>query len=236
MTCVTPCSSKGLWPWCAYDSQSMIMLPFMAKRNDPIIRGGCVHAPSCLTLCDPMDCSPPGSSVLGVFQGRILEWIAVASSMGSSWPQELNSHLLRLLHWQWILPRPSGKSLSWVGLIKWVLPWKWGEATPDSPGLEESEKLCCGPPLERLGGEDLRAALSWLSARKCDLSPANARNRIQLKIWMSQTVFRVPDKIGALAHTMISALWEPEQRAQLHHPRASDPWKLYNSNYESKSW
>ena len=108
--------------------------------------------------------------------------------------------------------------------------------TPDSPsGLEESEKLCCGPPLERLGGEDLRAALSWLSARKCDLSPANARNRIQLKIWMSQTGFRVPDKTGALAHTMISALWEAEQRARLHRPQASDPWKLYSSNYESKS-
>ena len=130
MTCVTPCSWKGLWPWCACDSQSMIMLPFMAKEKWSHIWGGCVHAPSCLTLCDPMDCSPPGSSVHGIFQGRILEWIAIASSMGSSWPQELNSHLLRLLHWQWILyPRPSGKSLSWVSLIKWVLPWKWGEAT-----------------------------------------------------------------------------------------------------------
>ena len=31
-------------------------------------------AQSCLTLCDPMDCSPPGSSVLGILQARILEW------------------------------------------------------------------------------------------------------------------------------------------------------------------
>ena len=30
---------------------------------------------SCLTLCDPMDCSPPGSSVLGILQARILEWV-----------------------------------------------------------------------------------------------------------------------------------------------------------------
>ena len=32
-------------------------------------------AQSCLTLCDPMDCSPPGSAVLGVLQARILEWV-----------------------------------------------------------------------------------------------------------------------------------------------------------------
>ena len=32
---------------------------------------------SCLTLCDPMDCSPPGSSVHGILQARILEWVAI---------------------------------------------------------------------------------------------------------------------------------------------------------------
>ena len=35
-------------------------------------------------LCDPMDCSPPGSSVHGIFQARILEWSAISSGMGSS--------------------------------------------------------------------------------------------------------------------------------------------------------
>ena len=40
---------------------------------------------SCRTLCDPMDCSPPGSSVLGILQARILEWIAISLSRGSSW-------------------------------------------------------------------------------------------------------------------------------------------------------
>ena len=37
-------------------------------------------AQSCLTLCDPMDCSPPGSSVHGIFQARVLEWVAFAFS------------------------------------------------------------------------------------------------------------------------------------------------------------
>ena len=39
---------------------------------------------SCLTLCDPMDCSLPGSSVHGVLQARILEWVAISSSRKSS--------------------------------------------------------------------------------------------------------------------------------------------------------
>ena len=42
---------------------------------------------SCLTLCDPMDCRSLGSSVHGILQARILEWVAMPSSRGSSWPR-----------------------------------------------------------------------------------------------------------------------------------------------------
>ena len=45
-------------------------------------------AQSCLTLCDPMDCSPPGSSVHGILQARILEWAAFSFSRGSPWPRD----------------------------------------------------------------------------------------------------------------------------------------------------
>ena len=48
----------------------------------------CVYTQSCLTLCDPVDCSPPGSSVHGILQARILEWVAISSSRGSSWPRD----------------------------------------------------------------------------------------------------------------------------------------------------
>ena len=41
-----------------------------------------------MTLCDPRDCSPPGSSVHGILQARILEWVAVSFSRGSSWPRD----------------------------------------------------------------------------------------------------------------------------------------------------
>ena len=46
-----------------------------------------VCAQSCLTLCDPIGCSPPGSSVHGISQGRILEWFAISSSRGSLQPR-----------------------------------------------------------------------------------------------------------------------------------------------------
>ena len=43
---------------------------------------------SCLTLCYSMDCSPPGSSVHGTLQVRILEWVAMPFSRGSSSPRD----------------------------------------------------------------------------------------------------------------------------------------------------
>ena len=50
-------------------------------------------AQSCLTLCEPMDCSPPGSSIHGIFQARILEWGATAfsTSEGSKWLSEIDT-------------------------------------------------------------------------------------------------------------------------------------------------
>ena len=50
---------------------------------------------SCLTLYDPMDCSLPGSSVHGILQARILEWVAMPSSRGSSPPREPGSSALQ---------------------------------------------------------------------------------------------------------------------------------------------
>ena len=43
---------------------------------------------SCLTLCDPMDCRLPGSSVHGILQARILEWVAISFSRESSRPRD----------------------------------------------------------------------------------------------------------------------------------------------------
>ena len=54
---------------------------------------GCVHTKLfqlCLTLCNLMVCSPPGSSVHGILQARILEWVAMPSSRGATWPRDQN--------------------------------------------------------------------------------------------------------------------------------------------------
>ena len=48
----------------------------------------CSVTQSCPTLCNPMDCSLPGSSVHGIFQARMLEWIAIPFSRGSSQPRD----------------------------------------------------------------------------------------------------------------------------------------------------
>ena len=48
----------------------------------------CLVTQSCLTLCSPVDCSPPGFSVHGILQARILEWFAMPSSRGSSQPRD----------------------------------------------------------------------------------------------------------------------------------------------------
>ena len=50
-------------------------------------------------LCDPMDCSPPGSSVHGIFQARILEWVAISSFRRSLGPRD-QTCVSCLLHWQ----------------------------------------------------------------------------------------------------------------------------------------
>ena len=54
---------------------------------------------SCLTLCDPVHCSPPGSSVLGILQERVVEWVAMPSSRGSSQPRA-QTRISCLQRWQ----------------------------------------------------------------------------------------------------------------------------------------
>ena len=67
-----------------------VAFPFSKESSQP--RDGTQSesevAQSCPTLCDPVDCSLPGSSVHGILQARILEWVAISFSRGSSWPRD----------------------------------------------------------------------------------------------------------------------------------------------------
>ena len=60
----------------------------------------CMCAQLCLTLCDPMDYRPPGSSIHGIFQARILEWVATSCSRGSSRPRDWTQV-------SWVAGRPA---------------------------------------------------------------------------------------------------------------------------------
>ena len=71
--------------------------------------GVCPFVLLCPTLCDPMDCSTPGTSVHGISQARIPEWVAISSSRGSS-------------------PLRDWTSVSWIG--RWIL---YQRATWEAP-------------------------------------------------------------------------------------------------------
>ena len=100
-------------------------------------------AQSCPILCDSMDCSLPGSSVHGIFQARVLEWVTISFSGGSFQPrdwarvscktgrhfitrEDLLSHKGR--PWSennWLLRFP-GSNGGWDGWIASPLQWTWG--------------------------------------------------------------------------------------------------------------
>ena len=68
-------------------------------RRNYSVRAAPFPAQSCPALCDPMDCSPPGSSVHGISQVRILEWDAISSSREPFLPRD-QTQVWSLLHRQ----------------------------------------------------------------------------------------------------------------------------------------
>ena len=100
-------SSKNLW----FMERNCSAVTAVVSNT---IRCLCMHAKSlqsCPTLCDPMDRSPPRSSVHEILQARVLEWVAKSSSRGSSQPRDLSC--ISYVSWmsrQGSLPRaPPGR-------------------------------------------------------------------------------------------------------------------------------
>ena len=79
---------------------------------------------SCPTLCDPVNCSLPGSSVQGIFQARIPEWMAVPLSRGSSRPRDQT-------HISYVSPALAGRffttSAPWEACTPYDLLNKWAD-------------------------------------------------------------------------------------------------------------
>ena len=92
---------------------------------------------SCLTLCDSMDCSPPGSSILRSLQARKLEWVVISFSRGSSRPRHGTRILLHLLRRKaGALPRCHLGSLRMPRTEAAKSPWDPGDpAGPQQGGM-----------------------------------------------------------------------------------------------------
>ena len=71
----------------------------------------CMNAQSCPTLCEPMDCNPPGASVHRIFQARILEWVAISSS--GNLPNTGIEPMSPALAGRFFTTEPPGKPLNW---------------------------------------------------------------------------------------------------------------------------
>ena len=89
-------------------------------------------------LCDPMNCSPPRSTVHGISQARILEWVAVPHPRGYSWPREPGVSCL--LHWQAdSLPRTTGEVQLYANMV--------AQMVKNQPAIQETQ-------VQSLGQED----------------------------------------------------------------------------------
>ena len=82
--------TKLTGPWDSSGKNSRVGCHFLLQCMK--VKSESEHAQSCRTPSDPMDCSPPGSSIHGIFQARVLEWVAIAFSIGCTW----NSQICRL--------------------------------------------------------------------------------------------------------------------------------------------
>ena len=117
----------------------------------------CLVAQSWPTLCYPMDCALPGSSMHGISQTVILEWIAISYSRGSSWPRDwtcisctgrwipyhcttwearINRHKLLYIKWASLVARlvknPPAMRETWAWSLGWEDPLEEGKATYSS--------------------------------------------------------------------------------------------------------
>ena len=107
-------ASDGLYPETHAQIISMMRFrTFELMRFWTWIDAMCLVTQSCLTLCDTVDCSLPGS--LGILQARILEWVAMPSSRGSSQPRDwtqVSCNCRRSLYW--LSPQGRPRILEWI--------------------------------------------------------------------------------------------------------------------------
>ena len=98
--------SSPSWAWNSFDWSQIVFCDFLQQNNTLHFSlfwfNFSVYVLSHVWLCDPIDYSPPDSSIHASFKARILEWIAISSFKRFSQPMDQNG-LMSLLHCRWIL-------------------------------------------------------------------------------------------------------------------------------------
>ena len=123
----------------AWETYSLAGWPILAETWGWAVP--CLITQSCPTVCDPLDCSPQGSSVHGILQARILEWVAIFLLQGIFLTQGSNPHLLCLLHWQ-----AGSLPLSYLGILtRFPLPYFLSPLC-----VSPSKQMFCFPSLSPL--------------------------------------------------------------------------------------
>ena len=135
--------SDSVWP---YGQQpTRLLRPWNSPGKNTGV--GCRSFSTCAslypTLWGPIDCSPPGSSVHGIFQARILAWVAIFSSKGSS--QLRDQNLVSCIADGFSTPEPLRKPLDISDIfLKWKGLWLASLHTHSLVSFEKVVKMCFG--------------------------------------------------------------------------------------------
>ena len=116
------CYQSTLFPGC-------FLFFFLSKESESEV------AQSCLTLRDPMNCSPPGSSTHWIFQARVLEWVAISFSRASSWPRDPTRtyHIVGRRFTVWVTREDSSFQFSCSVVSNSLQPHESQHARPPCP-------------------------------------------------------------------------------------------------------
>ena len=133
-------------------------------------------------LCDPIDCSPPGSTVHWIFQARILEWVAIFYSRGSSQPSDLTHISYASCIGREILFHCATWEALWFSRVKAKI----------APNLNREERL---NSLKHKFGEILRAGGGMILSQLCLIIGFSERKRILSYIFMTAGSFTTWSKV-----------------------------------------
>ena len=155
----------------------------------------CVHTQLCLTLCNSMDCNPPGSSVHGILQVRTLEWVAMPSSRGSSQLRDRTqvSHISGGL----FTSEPPGKTSNVISSPKEEF------IHPVAENCFELCLLCPGAPPPHVRWQEARLGPPMSPRAECGWRPPGTRLDL-----LTQPTRAVPTEAPEMwrhGHTMVAS-------------------------------